>query len=204
MEWYLAIIVFAVSTTLTPGPNNIMIMASGLNYGVKKSIPHLLGICFGFPVMVVLVGLGFSTVFDSYPVVHEVIKGIAVLYLVYLAWLIASASPTTLEIQHSKPLSFIHSALFQWVNPKAWVMATGAVSAYTSVSSDVVFQVVLIALAFFVVAFPCVGVWLIFGAGLKRYLHSPVRQKVFNVSMAGLLMISIYPAFNELMVKYLV
>lgn len=168
MELYLAIFLFAASTTVTPGPNNIMIMTSGLNYGIKSSIPHFLGICFGFPAMVLMVGLGFSVVFETYPLFHEIIKVLGVVYLLYLAWLIASSSPASLESTKSKPLSFYQAALFQWVNPKAWVMATGAVSAYTSVSAEISMQVIYIALIFFVVAFPCVGIWLVFGVGLKK------------------------------------
>lgn len=202
MDIYFAIIIFAMSTTVTPGPNNIMIMTSGLNYGIKSSIPHLLGICFGFPAMVIMVGLGFSVVFEMYPIFHEAIKILGVIYLLYLAWLIASSSPNSLEVEKSKPLSFTQAALFQWVNPKAWVMATGAVSAYTSISSDIFLQVLFIALAFFIVAFPCVGIWLFFGAALKKYLKSPKHQKIFNLFMALLLIASVLPVVKELLVQY--
>lgn len=204
MEFYLAVLLFAVSSTVTPGPNNIMIMTSGLNYGVRDSIPHLLGICFGFPVMVILTGLGFSVVFEMYPLFHEAIKVLGVLYLLYLAWLIASSSPVSLEGKKTKPLSFTQAALFQWVNPKAWVVATGAVSAYTSVSSDIFGQVVYIALAFLLVAFPSLGVWLIFGVGIKKYLKSPRHQKIFNLSMALLLIASVLPILKELGEQYIV
>lgn len=204
MEFYLAVLLFAVSSTVTPGPNNIMIMTSGLNYGVKNSIPHLLGICFGFPVMVILVGLGFSVVFEMYPLFHEAIKVFGVLYLLYLAWLIASSSPVSLEGKKTKPLSFTQAALFQWVNPKAWVVATGAVSAYTSVSSDIFAQVILIALAFLIVAIPSLSVWLIFGVGIKQYLKSPRHQKIFNLSMALLLIGSIIPVLKTLVDQYII
>lgn len=203
MEFYLAIFIFATSTTITPGPNNIMIMTSGLNYGVKSSLPHLLGICFGFPAMVIMVGLGFSVVFENYPLFHEVIKVLGVIYLLYLAWLIGSSSPTSLEGEKSKPFTFTQAALFQWVNPKAWVMATGAVSAYTSISSDIFSQVLMIALAFFIVAFPCVGIWLVFGVGLKRYLKSATHQKMFNLAMALLLVASVLPVMKELAEHYI-
>jgi len=203
MEFYLAVFLFAVSATVTPGPNNIMIMTSGLNYGVKNSIPHLLGICFGFPVMVIIVGLGFSVVFEMYPLFHEAIKIFGVLYLLYLAWLIASSSPVSLEGTKSKPLSFAQAALFQWVNPKAWVVATGAVSAYTTVSSDVLGQVVYIALAFLLVAFPSLGVWLIFGVGIKKYLKSAKHQKIFNLTMALLLIVSVLPVLIEIVEQYI-
>ena len=203
MEIYLVILLFAASTTVTPGPNNIMIMTSGLNYGVRSSIPHFLGICIGFPAMVLVIGLGFSVIFESYPIIHEVIKVIGVAYFLYLAWLIASSSPASLEGKSAKPLNFTQAALFQWVNPKAWVMATSAVSAYTYAASDIFIQVVYIALIFLIVAFPCVGIWLVFGAGLKKYLKSSRHQRTFNLSMAFLLVASILPVINELINQYI-
>jgi threonine/homoserine/homoserine lactone efflux protein len=135
-------------------------MASGLNYGIKNSLPHLFGICVGFPTMIVMVGLGFNVMFEKYPLLHEVIKVLGVVYLLYLAWKIFTSSPTPTESVNSKPLSFIKAASFQWVNPKAWVMATGAISAFTSVSSDALVQVINIAFVFLIVAFPCVGICL--------------------------------------------
>tara|TARA_R110001583_G_scaffold19176_1_gene75358 strand:- start:312 stop:926 length:615 start_codon:yes stop_codon:yes gene_type:complete len=202
MELLLAILLFAVSTSITPGPNNIMIMTSGLNHGVKNSLPHLLGICFGFPVMVILIGLGIGVFFEIYPLFHEIIKIFGVIYLLYLSWLIAVSSPSSLESEISKPFSFVQAALFQWVNPKAWIMAAGAVSAYTTSSTDIFIQVIYIALAFFVVSFPSVGVWLIFGAVLKKYLKSPKHQKIFNVTMALLLIASVLPVLKELFDQY--
>jgi threonine/homoserine/homoserine lactone efflux protein len=202
MEFYLSIFIFAISSTVTPGPNNIMIMTSGLNYGVKNSIPHLLGICFGFPVMVIVIGFGFSVIFERYPLFNEIIKILGVVYLLYLSWLIASSSPVSLEGTKSKPLSFTQAALFQWVNPKAWVVATGAVSAYTSVSSDFFVQVIFIALAFLIVAIPSLGTWLIFGVGIKKYLKSPTHQKIFNLSMALLLILSVLPVLIKLVEQY--
>ena len=115
MEIFLAVLFFAFSTTITPGPNNIMIMSSGVNYGVKASLPHWLGICLGFPLMVLLVGLGFGLVFDRYPHLHQLIKVLGTAYLLYLAWRIASARPETIATGKSKPLSFWQAAAFQWV-----------------------------------------------------------------------------------------
>ena len=204
MEFYLSILIFAISSTVTPGPNNIMILTSGLNYGVKNSIPHLLGICFGFPVMVIVIGFGFSVIFERYPLFNEIIKVLGVVYLLYLAWLIASSSPVSLEGNKSKPLNFIQAALFQWVNPKAWVVATGAVSAYTTVSGDFFAQVIYIALAFLIVAIPSLSVWLIFGVGIKKYLKSPKHQKIFNVSMSLLLVGSVFPVLRTLVAQYIV
>lgn len=203
MDLYLAITIFAITTTVTPGPNNLMIMASGLNYGTKASVPHLLGICIGFPSMIVMVGLGFSAIFESYPLLHPMIKVLGILYLLYLAWLIASSSPASLENKKAKPLSFIQAALFQWVNPKAWIIATSAISTYTVVSSDIFTQVIYIALIFFTVSFPCVGIWLMFGVGIKKYLKSPKHQQIFNWSMALLLLVSVLPVLQELIAPYI-
>jgi threonine/homoserine/homoserine lactone efflux protein len=196
MELYFAIWLFALSTTITPGPNNIMIMASGVNFGIRRSIPHLLGVCFGFPPMVISLGLGFNHVLSMYPIIHESIKVIGVLYLLYLAWLIANSSPSSLDSDIAKPISFIKAALFQWLNPKAWVMAIGAISAYTSITSNIFMQILYIALVFFIVAFPCLCVWLFFGTTLKKYLTNIKHQKMFNKVMASILVLSVVPAIH--------
>ncbi|MEW6996331.1 LysE family translocator [Colwelliaceae bacterium BS250] len=205
MEFFYASLLFALSATITPGPNNIMIMTSGLNYGVKKSLPHLFGICLGFPAMVIIVGLGFGIVFETYPVLHQLIKIAGILYLLYLAWMIASSKPSDLKSgdTESKPFSFIQAVLFQWVNPKAWVMVTGAVAAYTSTQGNVFIQVFAIAMAFFIVAFPCVGSWLYFGVGMRQVLQKPNYQRAFNILMALLLVLSITPVIVELFNHYI-
>jgi len=198
MEFYFAIWLFALSTTITPGPNNIMIMASGVNFGVKQSIPHLLGVCFGFPPMIIVLGLGFNTILSTYPIIHEAVKMIGVLYLFYLAWLIAKSSPSSLDKTIAKPITFIKAALFQWLNPKAWVMAIGAISVYTSASSNFLMQILYIALVFLIAAFPCQCIWLLFGTKLKKYLKSDKHQQIFNKSMAALLVVSILPVLSSL------
>jgi len=203
MEFYFAILLFAFTATITPGPNNVMIMTSGVNYGVRRSLPHFFGICLGFPVMVILVGLGIGTVVERFPVVHEVIKIVGVAYLLYLSWRIATSSPVSLEGAEGRPLTFWQAVLFQWVNPKAWVMVTGAVAAFTSVSDGIYVQVLLITSAFALVAFPCVAMWMTFGLGLKKLLKDPSHQRVFNVAMAVLLVSSIAPVINELYQTYI-
>lgn len=202
MELLLAIFVFAASTSITPGPNNIMIMASGMNFGTRRSLPHYLGICIGFPAMVAVVGLGFGFIFDTYPLIHEIIKVVGIVYLLYLSWLIANSAPKSLDSTETKPISFWQAVLFQWVNPKAWIMATGAVAAYTAAASDIYSQVLLIALVFFVVAFPCIGAWLFFGVWLKNVLKDSLHQRIFNTCMALLLVISIIPVAYDLIGGY--
>ncbi|MBT3798743.1 MAG: LysE family translocator [Porticoccaceae bacterium] len=204
MELYLAILLFTATASITPGPNNIMIMAAGVNFGVQKSLPHLFGICLGFPIMVIAIGLGFSVVFNAYPLLHNAINVIGIIYLLYLAWLIASAKPTKIRTDATKPLSFIQAVLFQWVNPKAWVMATGAISAYTSSDGDILGHVLFIAFAFSITAGISVGIWLVFGAGLKRYLDNPLHYRVFNIVMAMLLVGSMSPVIINLIEQYLV
>ncbi|MCP4188777.1 MAG: LysE family translocator [Gammaproteobacteria bacterium] len=198
MELILSITAFAFTATATPGPNNIMIMASGVNFGVLRSLPHLLGICFGFAVMVVLIGLGFGVVFQEFPILHEVIKIVGILYLLYLAWRIAKAGNQSNEQTRSKPFTFIQSALFQWLNPKAWIMGSSAIAAYTRVGEDIFLQVLLIAFIFLLVAFPSTGSWLVFGRTMQRFLQKPAYQNVFNISMALLLVATVIPVILEL------
>lgn len=203
MELYLAIFIFALSTGITPGPNNIMLMTSGMNFGIKNSLPHIAGICIGFSVMVILIGLGFSIVFEKYPLLHEAIKVLGVFYLLYLSWLIANAAPDKLDDKKSKPFTFMQAALFQWINPKAWVVVTSAVSAYTVIDEAIYSQVFAMAFIFFLAAIIATFTWLFFGKGIKKILQSHKQQKVFNITMALLLVASIYPVIKEIYVQYL-
>lgn len=203
MELYLAIFIFGVSTGITPGPNNIMLMTSGMNFGIRRSIPHVLGICVGFPVMIILIGLGFSIVFEKFPILHEVIKILGLVYLLYLSWLIASASPDKLESKESKPFTFLQAALFQWVNPKAWVVATSSISAYTTLEGNIYSQVLIIAISFFFAAIIATSTWLVFGKGIKQVLQSTKQQRIFNISMAALLVASVFPVIQEVYQYYI-
>ncbi|WP_417690113.1 LysE family translocator [Pseudidiomarina sp.] len=198
MEIFIAVLFFAFSTTITPGPNNVMIMSSGVNYGMRASMPHFLGICLGFPLMVLLVGFGFGVIFEKFPNLHQLIKVVGVVYLLWLAWHIASAEPKAIKRGDKKPFTFWQAALFQWVNAKAWMMASGAVAAYTTVQGNPVMEVVAITLAFLLMAFPCVGVWLLFGSLLRKVLSNSIFQRVFNITMGLILVASIIPVLQEL------
>ncbi len=203
MDVFFAVLFFAFSTTITPGPNNIMMLSSGVNYGVKASLPHFFGICFGFPLMVLLVGLGFGVVFERFPQLHLWIKVTGVLYLLWLAWKIGSATPSSIEGSDAKPLSFLQAALFQWVNGKAWIMASGAVAAFTRVSGNAWWDITQITAAFLLVSFPCVGVWLSFGALLRSVFNQPLYQRIFNWAMALLLVLSVAPVLAELYASWM-
>ena len=154
--------------------------------------------------MVIAIGLGFSAVFHAYPVLHDAIKIIGIIYLLYLAWQIATAQSADINANFTKPLSFKQAVLFQWVNPKAWVMATGAISAYTSTDVAMLGQILFIAFAFSITAGISVGISLVFGAGLKRYLDDPLHYRVFNIVMAMLLVGSMSPVIRDLVEYYLV
>ncbi|TFH90954.1 LysE family translocator [Vibrio ouci] len=198
MEYLLAVVLFAVSSSVTPGPNNIMVMTSGVNFGIKKSLPLLTGICVGFTIMLLMVGLGFSELFELFPSLHFIIKCVGVVYLLYLAYLIAGSS-TSVESKHqTQPFTFMKGALFQWVNAKAWIVATGAIAAFTTTGASFLSQNLMIALTFFLVSFPCVGVWLLFGSVLKKLLNSERYKKCFNLVMSGLLVLSVLPVLGEI------
>lgn len=198
MESLLSLLLFSVIAAFTPGPNNIMIMSSGLNHGVRASLPHLFGICFGFPSMILAVGFGLGFLFERFPLLHEAVQVIGILYLFYLAWLIANSAPSELQGEKSPPLSFIQAALFQWINPKAWIMGTSALAAYTTVGANMTVQILTVVGVFTFMAFPSAGVWLVFGSSLRRLLADPVHQRCFNVFMALLLVGSIVPVVIEL------
>ena len=195
---FAAIILFAVITCVTPGPNNAMIMTSGLNYGIRRSLPHYAGICLGFPVMVIAVGLGLAGLFQNYPMLHVILKVTGAGYLCYLAYRIATAPVGGNNRKTGKPFTFVQAAAFQWVNPKAWVLAIGALAAYTVIGEGYLLQVLTIGLIFLVFGAPCIMLWLWFGAQLQRFLHNPQYVKLFNITMAVLLVLSLTPVFLDL------
>jgi threonine/homoserine/homoserine lactone efflux protein len=192
-ELFLGLIAFAFVSSATPGPNNLMLMASGTNFGFARTIPHMLGVAGGFVVMVVLVGLGLAKVFEVFPVLRLGLKIISVAYLVYLAWKIATSSAPKGDVASSaKPMTFIEASLFQWVNPKAWTMALGAVSVYVPPSNPIL-GLFLVAGVFGAINLPVVSTWALMGVQLRRFLQDPVRLRVFNVTAALILLASLYP-----------
>ncbi|MGY3887984.1 LysE family translocator [Aeromonas aquatica] len=198
MDYLYAVVLFAISASVTPGPNNIMVMSAGANFGIRRSLPLLMGICVGFTLMLLLVGLGFGQLFSLFPSLHLVIKCVGTLYLLYLAWLIARSADEVTGDASARPLGFLKGALFQWVNAKAWVVATGAIAAFTSAGAGFYQQNLTIALTFFIVSFPCVGLWLLCGTLLKRWLTSPRARRNFNHAMAALLALSVLPVIQEI------
>lgn len=192
-ELLLAFIAFAFVTSVTPGPNNMMLLASGVNFGLRRSVPHMLGISLGFMVLVMAVGLGLGQVFERFPALYTILRYLGAAYLLYLAWKIARAgAPDSQGKQPGKPFSFLQAAAFQWVNPKAWVMAIGAITTYTP-QDNFVANVLVIAALFALVNCPSVGIWTMAGSLLRNWLDDPRVLRAFNLLMALLLVASLYP-----------
>lgn len=195
---YIALVLFVISASVTPGPNNIMVMTSGINHGLRKSIPHLVGINTGFPLMIVLVGLGFNTIFEKFPFLFNALKIVSAVYLLFIAYGIFKGSIGSDENSHRKPMTMIEAALFQWINPKAWIMVIGVLAAFTNMESSYLTQTLFIALIFMLFGPLCTGLWLYSGVGLKKLLSKKIYLQIFNTSMALLLVVSLWPIFKDI------
>lgn len=189
---FLSLLLFAFTTSITPGPNNMMLLASGVNFGFRRTIPHMLGIGGGFLSLLLGVGLGLGALLASYPPLFLALKIAGGLYLLCIAWKIASSRSLGEGKAGGTPLGFWAAAAFQWVNPKAWVMAVSAMAAYTN-PDQYYATVLIVALAFAIVNLPSVSTWAGFGSVLREWLSHPVRLKWFNITMAVLLVVSLWP-----------
>lgn len=188
----LAFVSFAFVSSITPGPNNAMLLASGVNYGFRRTVPHIAGVSLGCVAMLILVGFGLGEVFAAVPLIYGVLRYAGAAYLLWLAWNIARAGPMTVRGAGARPMTFWQAAAFQWVNPKAWIMVVGAVSTYAprdAYGRNVVVLAVLLGL----VNAPSICIWAGFGTVLRPLLSHPVRVRVFNVTMALLLVLSLLP-----------
>jgi threonine/homoserine/homoserine lactone efflux protein len=200
-----AFVTFAIVTSITPGPNNIMLLVSGLNIGFRRTIPHIVGISTGFGVMIVVVGAGLGSVFLTYPLIYTILRWASAAYLLYLAWKIGTSGPPSPDGKDGteyRPFGFWRAAAFQWVNPKAWVMAIAAIVSYAPISSSsstlrAAVVIGLVAIIFAVINLPGVGIWAYFGSVLQRFLHRPKLVRAINVTMALLLVASLYPLITE-------
>jgi threonine/homoserine/homoserine lactone efflux protein len=192
-ETLAALLVYAFVTSITPGPNNLMLLTSGVNFGFRRSIPHMFGIGIGFVVLLLAVGFGLGAVLTAFPSMHTALKIAGGVYLLYLSWKIAMArSMDSKGEQNARPLTFLDAAAFQWVNPKAWVMAITAMAVYT-VPAQPFLSVLLVAGAFGIVNLPSVSVWAGFGTALRGFLSDSTRLKWFNIVMGLLLAATLWP-----------
>mgnify|MGYP006163392295 FL=1 len=192
---------FAVVSSVTPGPNNTMLMASGVNFGFRRSQRHLWGVNLGFTFMLLCVGLGLHSVLDRFPQFYDVLRYLGSAYMLWIAWKLASArpAPTSGAIAAEprnpailRPMGFWAAAAFQWINPKAWVMAVTCMSTYLSPNAGAA-QVALLAGLFMVMGAPCSAFWVGFGQAMRGLLQDPLRLRIFNITMALALVASLYP-----------
>ncbi len=191
-----AMVAFCFVSGVTPGPNNLMLMTSGVNFGFRRTAPHLLGVVLGFCLMVALVGLGLDAVFSRFPALLPAMRYLGAGYMLWLAWKIAHAGPVEEGQARGAPLGFFGAAAFQWINPKAWVIAVSALTAY-AVVDDYRLNVALVALTYLAVGLPASGAWALLGSAMRRALTDPAVAKLFNLTMALLLLASVVPVLME-------
>ena len=194
----LPLAMFAIVSSITPGPNNVMLTASGATFGYRRTLPHMLGISLGGAAMLLLIGAGLGTAFTTWPLLYTVLQIVGGIYLLWLAWKISQAAGVQEGRVGGKPFSFWQAAAFQWVNPKAWIMTVGIVAAYTPRDSFVA-NLLLATLVLTLVNFPCISVWTLFGSAVGRALRTPQALRWFNRCMAFLLLLSLYPIARELL-----
>jgi threonine/homoserine/homoserine lactone efflux protein len=196
-ETFWALAAFAFVASITPGPNNLMLMTSGVKYGFGRTLPHLAGVVLGFALMIAVVGLGLDVLFERFPQIVPIMRIAGSLYMVWLALKIALAKPISKAEPGGRPIGFFAAAGFQWVNPKAWAMALGALAAYAGVVDSYAGGVLLIAALCGLIAIPCCVAWTLFGASLSRLLMDPRVSRPFNWTMALLLVASIAPTLFD-------
>jgi threonine/homoserine/homoserine lactone efflux protein len=189
-ELLLGLIAYTIATSITPGPNNLILLSSGANYGFRKTIPVLLGIVLGFSIMIIVVGLGVTQVFERFPAVKTIMVWASLAYTAYLAWRIGS-SDTIGQAGKERLMSAAQAALFQWVNAKGWVMALTAITLFAPSNSFT--SVMIVSLIFAMTGLPSVSIWSLAGVQLKKFLSTAQRLRYFNISMAILLMLSVLP-----------
>ena len=190
------LMLFCLVSSITPGPNNLMLMAAGANFGVRRALPHAAGVVFGFTFMIIVIGLGAAQFFQKFPLAHTYLTVASVTYLLYLAYKIGTAAPKIDDPNGAGiPITFFQATAFQWVNPKAWTMALAAITVYTP-QPTTSYYVVMVSLIFGAINLPSISMWLVLGVQMRRFLTTPARLRAFNWTMASLLVLSLYPILN--------
>lgn len=189
---------FALVTSITPGPNNTMLLASGVNFGFRRTMPHLFGISIGVAILMLCVGFGLGEVFKRLPLLYTILEAASVAYLLYLAWRIGTSGEVKAHGAKPRPMTFVEAAAFQWVNPKAWMMVLTAATT-VRLSADYGMNAAWMSVVFILIGFPCICLWAAFGLGLRRFLSNPRALRIFNLTMAVLLILSLYPLVAHLL-----
>lgn len=189
------LILFSAAMCLTPGPNVVLVTACAANFGFRRTMPQILGITLGFGVMILAAGLGLAGLLQAVPRLHDWLKYAGLAYLLYLAWRIAGADADGSKAARARPINFIEAVLITWLNPKGWVTALGALAAYTTATRSVLVQSSMIAAVLAIVCGISVTIWAVFGTAMSRLLATQRLRKIFNLSMAALLIGSLLPVF---------
>ncbi|WP_108946935.1 LysE family translocator [Shewanella halifaxensis] len=184
--------IFCATMTMTPGPNNILLATSGANFGVKRTVPHLLGIRLGQTLLHIAILLGLGSVFESWPMMHQVLQILSLGYLLYLAFkVITMPVNSEQQLERLRPMTIKESALFQWINPKSWLATITLCTAFTVAGEAYWFTALMGVAVFNIVGLPTSLTWVVLGATIRRKLDTPQRQQYFNWCMGGLLLITI-------------
>jgi threonine/homoserine/homoserine lactone efflux protein len=191
-------ILFALVTSITPGPNNTMLLTSGVNFGFRRTLPHVFGISAGVVLLMLCVGFGLGEAFQRFPALYSVLEIASVAYLLYLAWKIGTSGEVKLRNGERRPMKFHEAIAFQWVNPKAWMMVLTAVTTI-HVSENFGSNVMLMALVFYFIGLPCICLWAGFGTAMRQVLTDPKRLRIFNIAMALSLVLTLYPIAARLL-----
>jgi threonine/homoserine/homoserine lactone efflux protein len=194
-EKLLPLFLFSLAGAATPGPNNIMVTASGQAFGLYRTLPHIFGVAIGFALLLIAFGLGLSQVFHRYPDLHRALRIAGAVYLLYLAWRIATTGDPANGEARSRPLSFFEAALFQWVNVKGLTFAAGVMTAFTSPGGNLLNELALIVIVFAGFTIPSLTVWCLFGVAISLVLKSDRARRTFNYAMGGLLALSVVLLF---------
>jgi threonine/homoserine/homoserine lactone efflux protein len=182
-----AAMLYMISMTLTPGPNNLMLTASGANYGFRRTLPHLLGIVIGCLVLFILLALGLGKVFEQFPLLQTGLKILGSLYLLWLAWKIATAPPPEINLENkSQPLTWWQAAGFQFANPKAWVMGITLMAGFLPNQGELIINALLLAGLSALVVLPCISLWAGLGTAVSRLLKSEHHWRWFNRGMGAM------------------
>lgn len=195
----IALIGFAIASSITPGPNNLLVLTSGLNHGIPRSLPLIAGVSLGFAFMLIVIGVGLGSVIRTNPSLHMAAKVFGLAYMLWLAWKVATSTPSLdADNEHvARPLSALTGAMFQWVNPKAWAVALTATAAF-SAADGAMTSLAWIVLVFLLVAIASLSAWAAFGSLMRRLIDTPEKLRAFNVTMALLLVASALPVAYDL------
>lgn len=181
-----AFVTVSVTASFTPGPNNLMMTASGANFGYVRSLPHIMGVTIGFPVMFVVLAYGLGEVFIRWPQIHEVLRYCGALFLLYLAWRIATAGRAKIK-ERSRPLNFLEATAFQWINPKGVLFAISIIATFTLNAENYGMRILIMAVVLTITAHASISTWCLFGMGISRILRTDRALHIFNITMAVLL-----------------